>query len=482
MAEAKWASYRLFPYEKALALREAAALGGTSAAPSEEGVTVPDAHTRTIVERATYFGSVTTGHDRTPTRQASTESLHAAVRGVEQRRQATRFGLHGIHEYKGKFNPQLVRSLMNVVDVDADLLIDPFCGSGTSLIEAGRLGVHAIGVDRSPIAVLLARAKTAALIAPDIPAVRDRFGKLVRSVADEMKEAQQVETVGALADLFSPDTESYLRDWFPQESLAAVVVALRRLQTDQADPAVALARVALSAILRAVSYQLPEDLRVRRRPEPFIPPQVWELFVESCDRVDVGLEEARELASGDQHDRCSPRQLDGSGSTEGHPHVWTTPDSDLTPVCNGPPVHRHRSAIHRCVGARSRVRDPRCSSGSLSGVGSGASLRNGNGGVVSMTTRIASQRPSSILRGRFGRPMNREAPASGGRPYQRCSIATSHRWEHASRPGTNTCYPGSVRFSSLATTERPLMARRSRSPRPTSLVRSARRGASSSTR
>ena len=40
------------------------------------------------------------------------------------------------------------------------LLVDPFCGSGTTLVEARFFGVCALGLDLSPLAVLIARAKT----------------------------------------------------------------------------------------------------------------------------------------------------------------------------------------------------------------------------------------------------------------------------------------------------------------------------------
>ena len=39
-------------------------------------------------------------------------------------------------------------------------LVDPFCGSGTVLVEARAAGLRAIGVDLNPLAVLVARAKT----------------------------------------------------------------------------------------------------------------------------------------------------------------------------------------------------------------------------------------------------------------------------------------------------------------------------------
>lgn len=227
VAEATWATYRLFPYEKLLATREVEALAGQSATATTDGLAVPDAAARLITERATYFNSVRIARSEVLTHQAAVERRNASVRGVEQRRQATRFGLHGVHEYKGKFNPQVVRALTNVVDAQADVLIDPFCGSGTSLVEATRLGMDAIGVDRSPMAVFLSTGKTMAIAERDAHALRETFAAFVRDLASEMKEAQQSCAVPNFGGVLPADSEAYLRSWFPQETLAAVAVALR---------------------------------------------------------------------------------------------------------------------------------------------------------------------------------------------------------------------------------------------------------------
>lgn len=295
MAEATWAPYRLFAYERTLAFREVEALTGELALPTPDGFSLTDAAVQRVIERATYFNAVRSTGSETPTRQALVEQRHASLRGVEQRRQATRYGLHGIHEYKGKFNPQVVRALTNVVDPDAGVLVDPFCGSGTSLIEAVRLGMSAVGVDRSPMAVFLASAKAKALAERSHEGVREAFGAFVRDLAAEMKEAQQSAVGPSLERVLAPEAQAYLQSWFPEETLAAVAVALST--TVPAVPRTTvhhLAEVALSSILRAVSLQLPEDLRVRRRPEPFEPPLVWELFLEACERIEAGLKEMEE--------------------------------------------------------------------------------------------------------------------------------------------------------------------------------------------
>lgn len=320
MAEATWAPYRLFPYERALASREIATLTNGPASPTPDGLSFSGTAASRVIDRATYFNLVRSTDLDTPTRQAAVEQRHAFLRGVEQRRQATRYGLHGIHEYKGKFNPQVVRALMNVLDVDAAVLFDPFCGSGTSLIEAVRLGVSAVGVDRSPMAVFLASAKAKALAEPDYAALRSAFAGFARGLAAEMKEAQQSATGPALDGILNPEAQSYLASWFPSEALAAVSVALST--TLPASPRTTvhhLAEVALSSILRAVSLQLPDDLRVRRRPEPFEPPPVWELFLEATDRIEAGLEEmedwppsgaAAEVHLGSASDPCWFAEVD----------------------------------------------------------------------------------------------------------------------------------------------------------------------------
>ena len=66
--------------------------------------------------------------------------------------------VHRLHPYKGKFIPQLVEYFLDdhiddyKTDVwfrPGDVVLDPFCGSGTTLVQANELGIHAIGVDIS---------------------------------------------------------------------------------------------------------------------------------------------------------------------------------------------------------------------------------------------------------------------------------------------------------------------------------------------
>lgn len=283
--------YRLFPYELGLGIRELERLG-LEVLEEASGSLVVSGDPANVVTRATYFQSVELEDERIlQTEQARIEAAHLGRRSTNAARQATRYGVHGIHEYKGKFNPQVVRSLCNVVDPDADVLIDPFCGSGTAPLEGLRLGLDVLGIDRSPMAWFLASAKLDAAAERDKRELEATFGLLAKGTLQALDRGQSSAQPSDLVPELGKPTVDYLRDWFTPTAFAAVSTALARLNAVPESTARRLCLVALSSILRNVSLQLPEDLRIRRRPEPFEAPPLADAFAAAAAEIREGLSE-----------------------------------------------------------------------------------------------------------------------------------------------------------------------------------------------
>lgn len=69
---------------------------------------------------------------------------------------------HGIYPYPARLYRGIPRHILNDDRrlKDTDYIVDPFCGSGTILLESQRAGYRAFGVDQNPIAVLISSVKT----------------------------------------------------------------------------------------------------------------------------------------------------------------------------------------------------------------------------------------------------------------------------------------------------------------------------------
>ncbi len=96
-------------------------------------------------------------------------------------RSVNQYLTHWIYPYKGKFHPQMIRALLNIIGLNkGDTVLDPFVGSGTTALEAQLLGINVVGIDISPLCVLQSKVKTESIeVLPEILEWKDEILKKV---------------------------------------------------------------------------------------------------------------------------------------------------------------------------------------------------------------------------------------------------------------------------------------------------------------
>ncbi|MGA2938010.1 MAG: DNA methyltransferase [Syntrophobacteraceae bacterium] len=126
-----------------------------------------------IIRRGAYFAQV--GESPTyHTLICSGEALRlprfssARLRSFFELKQfKTGYATHGLFPYRGKFHPQMIKALINVMGLKpGDTILDPMMGSGTVLIEASLMEIKSVGIDASPFCQFMAQAKLAGLTVP----------------------------------------------------------------------------------------------------------------------------------------------------------------------------------------------------------------------------------------------------------------------------------------------------------------------------
>jgi len=97
--------------------------------------------------------------------------VHTFVEAV-QSREPVAGATHSFYRYPGRFSPQFARTAILIFTNPGDIVLDPFMGGGTTLVEARCVGRLAIGTDISSLATFVARVKTTPLSKKDVYCLR----------------------------------------------------------------------------------------------------------------------------------------------------------------------------------------------------------------------------------------------------------------------------------------------------------------------
>lgn len=165
-----------------------------------------------LLELKSYYDSYH-GRREINWKQKLGEDLNWSLSFDHLREKDTTKHVHRLHPYKGKFIPQLVEYFLDnhtnsfkkeVYFKKGDIVLDPFSGSGTTLVQANELSIHSIGIDISYFNCLITETK---LIDYDILSleneVREILGKIVNFESENKIKAFEEKLLSFLSDFNS---------------------------------------------------------------------------------------------------------------------------------------------------------------------------------------------------------------------------------------------------------------------------------------
>lgn len=153
---------------------------------------------------------------------------------------------HNFYRYPARFSPSLVRAAIEAFTEPGDLVLDPFVGGGTTLVEALASGRDSVGTDISALATFVSDVKTTLYIPDEIGSLKSWAAKL-REVIDlrvEAKPRASYEEAGYLRHLYGT------RTWRLRKAIAQALAYAEALQNERAE------KFARCAILRTAQWAM----------------------------------------------------------------------------------------------------------------------------------------------------------------------------------------------------------------------------------
>ncbi len=187
----------------------------------------------------------------------------------------TSYLTHALHPYPAKFIPQIPNALIQELSSVGETVVDVFCGSGTTLVEALLLKRHAVGVDANPLACLISAAKTATVTTGDEDEISE-LALLTAARGEALMSGQQALFVTSGTACWRPDDPA-IAFWFEPHVVDELAEVLSRCRLLSGDAAKKLALTAFSSIVVSVSRQ-DSDTRYVRRPKSIRPGETFRRF------------------------------------------------------------------------------------------------------------------------------------------------------------------------------------------------------------
>ena len=197
------------------------------------------------------------------------------------RKENTKGNTHCFHNYPAMMIPQIANRLLENYATHASLLFDPYCGTGTSLVEANLRNINAIGTDLNPLAILIAKTKTTLI---DLNNLSENISKFLTYLNDRLFDTTNIE---------KPDFKN-INYWFDEKVMKNLMIIKSFIKTLEDQELQNFFNVAFSETVRESSWTRNGEFKLYRMNEKQIrkfEPKVFELMIKKLDRNYYGLKE-----------------------------------------------------------------------------------------------------------------------------------------------------------------------------------------------
>jgi DNA modification methylase len=189
---------------------------------------------------------------------------------------------HCFHNYPAMMIPQIARELFNRYGMRNGWVLDPYCGTGTSLVEASVFGMNGVGCDINPLVRLIATAKTTAISLDDL----EHYSQDLRDAIFQVGFSDDVPSAPI------PDVLN-LEYWFSEDVIQHLSFLRDRINAVAAESVRNFFWVAFSETVRECSYTRNSEFKLYRMPAQKLAtfqPDVFGVFQDKLTRNRAGLE------------------------------------------------------------------------------------------------------------------------------------------------------------------------------------------------
>jgi len=238
---------------------------------------------------------------------------------------------HCFHPYPAMMIPQVTGKIIDKYGKGARLLFDPYCGSGTSLVEASIRGINSIGTDINPLARLLSKAKTTIIPIDELDKALKDFNEFVFSIRLGGKKLK-------------PEIPQFknIDYWFKKETQIMLAIVKEYIDSIESEEIKNFFRVAFSETVREVSLTRNGEFKLYRMTEKQISkfnPDVFSILLSKLLRNRDGMKEYIKLRKKD-----ATAKIYDFNTVEGIPENILPPESaDI--IVTSPPYGDSRTTV-----------------------------------------------------------------------------------------------------------------------------------------